>query len=134
MPFSIPAFNLTVAVFDFHSTPLPPVTPRLTCLGNLAIGRVSRVVEWEARTNAAPRSLAMSSCLLVPKLTDIRDAACSGGEGDLLEVPQGSGRIYWVTYVEDVAKGFDNEHRMVIMQKVFTYGPFAIYRWPTPMP
>lgn len=134
MSFSIPAFNLDVNIYDFHTTPMPPVALRGTCLGNLATGRVSRVVEWEARTNASPRSLAMSSCLLVPKLTDIRDAACAGGEGDLLEVPAGSGRIYWVTYVEDIGKGFDNEHRMVIMQKVFTYGPFAIYRWPTPMP
>jgi hypothetical protein len=62
---------------------------------------------------------------LFPPGTDIRDG--SGPSGiDSLECPAGSGRYYYVTNVDDIAKGFANEHRYALVQK---YPP-----WPEPIP
>jgi hypothetical protein len=63
---------------------------------------------------------------LVPALTDIRDQFNAFTGKDTVEVPFASNRFYWVTYVDDVAKGFDNEHRLAFLQKVGN--------WPVPMP
>lgn len=74
--------------------------------------------------------------LLLPPLTDIRDASCNGFS-DVVEVPSASGRWYVVMYVDDVAKGFANEYRTANLVKM---GPDAIPTavnfpyWPTPIP
>lgn len=68
--------------------------------------------------------------------TDIRDNACSGAS-DLVELPAGSGRWYFVVYVDDVAKGDPNEYRQAYIAKAYTsadpnYLNFPY--WPSPIP
>lgn len=48
--------------------------------------------------------------LLLPSLTDVRGPQDVDGE-DVVECPQGSGRFYRVTFVDDIGKGYPNEHR-----------------------
>lgn len=73
--------------------------------------------------------------LLLDTGTDIR-AAWNGGSPDWVEVPAGSKRIYAVTFVDDVAKGFANEYRIALIEwsldggSMFTV-PFA---FPVPLP
>lgn len=131
--FSMPVFNLSVSVWHTPGSHMPPPMPAdLTVMGNLANGRVAHLPVWLPRPPALSAQ-SMSSSLLIPKLTDIRDSSCSGGP-DVVEVPTGSGRFYWVSYVDDIAKGFGNEHRWAVIQKIWTYGSWAIYRWPSPIP
>jgi hypothetical protein len=75
--------------------------------------------------------------LLLPALTDIRDKASTPGHGpDLVEVPVGSGRWYCPQVVDDIGKGFANEHRFATLQKVWAdFGPFTnLPSWPAPIP
>jgi hypothetical protein len=131
--FAIPAFNLDVAVWHhFGTDPDHRPAPDFVVKGNLANGRVAHLPVWQPAPPAISEQR-MSSSLLIPKGTDIRDISCSGGP-DVVEVPEFSGRFYWVTYVDDIAKGFDNEHRWAVLQKIYTYGRWAIYRWPSPIP
>jgi hypothetical protein len=62
---------------------------------------------------------------LVSAFTDLRDTN-NASNFDTVEIPAGSGRFYIVLMVEDVAKGFLNEHRMAFIRKSGT--------WPTPIP
>jgi hypothetical protein len=48
---------------------------------------------------------------------------------DLVEVPAGTGRFYRVQWVDDLGKGFDNEHRFALLLQTNTFSP-----WPIPMP
>jgi len=58
------------------------------------------------------------SVLLVAALTDLRDHfSTPGTHGDSIEVPAGSGRKYYCYIVDDVGKGFPNEHRYAILLK-----------------
>jgi len=62
---------------------------------------------------------------LLPALSDVRGVQCAGG-ADTLEFPPATGRFYTVVRVDDVAKGFANEHRVV----------YAVQSgvWPAPIP
>jgi len=74
--------------------------------------------------------------LLLPAGTDIRDPYC-GGVGDLVEVPEGTGRWYVVILVDDVGKGFDNEYRLAAITKVSSsvyVNDFGFMIWPSPIP
>lgn len=131
--FNMPVFNLAAFIWHNFGTNVdhrPP--PDLEVNVNLANGRVAHLPVWTAAPPAI-QALSMSSSVLLPKLTDIRDNSCSNGP-DVIEIPKNSGRFYWVSYVDDIAKGFDNEHRWAVVQKIFTYGRWQIYRWPSPIP
>jgi len=135
MAFVIPAFNLTVDIFD--RAPYPWVTPRISVMGNLAFSRrgASTSVFWP------DNEWGVLPYLLVPAGTDIRDNSSYGAlspNADAVEVPAGSGRFYLVTSVEDIGKGFPNEHRCAIITKVYEdidgTGTFPGLLWPRPMP
>lgn len=57
--------------------------------------------------------------LLLPVGTDVRGPqdtvsntdASTQVKGDYVECPSGSGRYYVVAFVDDIGKGFTNEHR-----------------------
>lgn len=73
--------------------------------------------------------------LLCPKLQDVRPAT-DVAVADLLEIPAGSKRLYVVLHVDDVAKGFANEYRIVFCCRVaqavvFTTSTVAV---PSPLP
>jgi hypothetical protein len=67
--------------------------------------------------------------VLFPRYTDIRGPH-PGALGDLLEVPQGTGRLYLVAVVEDAHKGFPNEYRIAVCQAMWSQP--GGWRYPTP--
>lgn len=122
MTFIVPEMPLSVNIWTEDSG--PPAPPRLTCAGNLAFGR--RVSFFTDLGNASTAILGQM-VLLVPAGTDIRDASTTS-DSDVIEVPAGSSRIYIVVYVDDMGKGFPNEHRFAIIQK------HPEFVWPIPIP
>lgn len=131
--FALPVFNISCNIWHGGLTHMPPSgVPDLVVNGNLANGRVWHLPVWQRRLPGLG-AMSMSSSILFPKGTDVRDVSTTTGP-DIIECPAGTGRLYWVTYVDDIARGFGNEHRWVVMQKVWTYDAFSIYRWPTPIP
>lgn len=118
MSYNLPTFNLTANIWRFANYPADP--PTLTSLANLVFG---------GRTNPVGGSDVIANVfVLLPKDTDIRDSYClSTTEGDIVELPAGTGRIYITLYVDDSGKGFSNEHRIAILQK---FGN----SWPVPIP
>jgi len=116
MPYALPTFNLACNLWHVpHPVTNPPdvISP---C--NLTPGQ--RIADQNASVTQP------CMYLLLPKLTDIR---CQyegvGGGDDLCEVPAGSGRYYTVIYVDDIGKGFANEHRFALI---------AMYKAPAPLP
>lgn len=135
MPFVLPEFNLSVNIFS--RTAPPWTTPRLTVLGNLAFSR--RVAVQSNWWNQNEFMVLMY--LLLPPGTDVRDNSGFGGSAasaDIVEAPAGSGRFYLVDSVDDIGKGFPNEHRCAILSKAFAdvggTGTFPGVLWPQPMP
>lgn len=63
--------------------------------------------------------------VMLPSATDIRPPNSAGG-ADKVEMPAGSGRFYQVQFVDDIGKGFPNEHRFAILAQMGV--------WPTPIP
>lgn len=123
MAFTLPNFNLSV---DIWRAGLNPATdpPSLTVMANLAWGRRGASPSTGGTGSAGVVTLA--EILLLPALTDVRsDEKCGGGD-DSVEAPSGTGRIYKVIYVDDIGKGFANEHRGCILK--------AVTGWPAPIP
>jgi hypothetical protein len=67
--------------------------------------------------------------LLCPALTDLRWQPFYN-QYDVVEVPLGSNRWYFVMDVDDIAKGFTNEHRFAVIQKL----NIAPFEWDDPIP
>jgi len=114
-----PTFNLTC---NLKTGPLHTVT-RLSPICNLAWGRRVNVASTGGTSEIGVPLVTVT--LLLPALTDIRGPQSSGGP-DLVEVPAGSGRTYLVAMVDDIGKGFANEHRAAVLQQTGI--------WPTPIP
>lgn len=120
MAFVLPTFNLSVNLWR------PPATyaadpPTDTFNAQL------RAPDQTAATVNPTSSLRAQPQLLCAPGTDIRDTFCApGGSFDTVEVPAGSGRYYSVVCVDDIAKGFTNEHRYALLTK-------QAY-WPAPIP
>jgi len=134
MAFTLPDFNISVEIYN--RTPFPPVTPRLTVMGNLAFSRRTARSTFEWNDN----EFGILMYLLLPALTDVRDDSSFGGSAasaDIVQAPAGSGRFYLVTSVDDIGKGFPNEHRCALLQKVYAdvggTGTFPGVLWPRPM-
>jgi len=125
MGFSIPQFPLICNIFtagDFT------VAARQQSPCNLQMG----VKRQTGLPNQAPvlADSAATMYLLLPATTDIRDSL-NASSFDGVECPAGSGRYYFVNFVDDVAKGFLNEYRAAFMSKI--NGPGGA-PWPTPIP
>lgn len=121
MGFTVPNFNITCNVW--HGPNVPPAPPDATEDCNLAYGR---------RVNLGPISEDFDSgvvmTLLLPPGTDVRSVPQSS-YGDTFEVPAGTGRFYTTIGVDDIGKGFPNEHRAAILIPTPAFG-----LWPTPYP
>lgn len=137
MAFVVPTFNLNMDIFTPQlGTLAPPTVPRLSVLCNLTPGRRVVLAELEAATNQGFQGQG-AMFALVPAGTDIRDAFCAQAAGDFVQVPAGSNRWYMVVWVDDVAKGFSNEYRLVALEKIGSQlsSNFHVgYQWPTPIP
>jgi hypothetical protein len=121
MAFSVPTFNLTCNIWRGASG--PPAPPSVVAECNLAWGR--RVSHFPSGLGVDPAS---AMTLLLPVGTDIRSLVCATGS-DWVEVPAGTGRFYVVLGVDDVGKGFPNEHRAALLLPTDNFGP-----WPSPIP
>lgn len=123
MAFVLPTFNLTCDIYSWGST--IPGTPRIAnqpCQ--------LRAPSLTTRTSLTGLTVGgMTSYLLLPPGVDIRDMNSTPiSSGDFVEVPSGSGRVYLVIYVDDIARGFPNEHRLAILTKNVSFP------WPVPTP
>jgi hypothetical protein len=131
MAFVLPNFNLTC---NIHSVVAGVHTFRLGSPCNLALGRRTGLILGAGVQDNGFDALTPS--LLLPALTDIRDSSC-GGEMDIVEVPAGTGRWYLVAGVDDIGKGFANEHRVATLFKTWGFpgnGSGLTAPWPTPIP
>lgn len=128
MAYTQPQYNLVCSVYEPdvpNVAAIPSFPPRILvqpCA--LVYGRRVNVASTGG-TGAAGIPLKCMD-LLVPALTDIRGLA-DAASFDIVECPAGSGRWYWVYYVDDIGKGWPNEHRVA--------GLFAIEgTWVPPYP
>lgn len=126
MSFTVPSFPFNCNIRTSRGIAGPP---RIVSPCNLAWGR--RVSHPSVQTDATDplSSFQGTVTLLLPAGTDIRDGWNSTGE-DGVEVPAGSGRFYKAYYVDDIGKGFANEHRGAVLVKIGN----ALGFWPTPVP
>jgi len=121
--FVLPNFNLHVNIWRATSNPAVD-PPDVTAMGNLAWGK--RVSAPASGGTGSLGVVFVAPVLLLPAHTDIRsDEKCATGD-DFVEVPAGTGRIYVVIYVDDLGKGFSNEHRGALLT--------AVSGWPQPIP
>lgn len=145
MAFRVPAMPLTCNIWrqgNPYGNP-PDVVSRC----NLSMGRRVQQFVYPATTDPSPTNpafefLSLELGLLLPKGTDIRPAELFGIiVGDMVEVPAGTGRWYWVTAVDDVGKGFANEYRFAVVTQLTAQWLGKIGSnwgspppWPAPIP
>lgn len=116
MAFRVPTFNSICNVYGYDQgvPPIPPEVeprqPQQEC--QLTWGR--RVQVSSGAGPAAEGSLTLTMSLLLPRGNDIRGPQDVRGR-DVVEVPAGTGRWYYVVAVDDVGKGFDNEYRCALL-------------------
>jgi hypothetical protein len=128
MGFRVPTFNLrcNISAAPFAGGPYIPDPPyRLTDqVCQLTYGTRVNVASTGGTTDRGVIVQTMN--LLLPARTDVRGPQ-NGPILDMVEVPAGSGRWYSVVFVDDIGRGFTNEHRTAAIYAV----PGA---WPTPCP
>lgn len=111
MPYRLPNLNILCNIFPCNTpnTPGVPLNPAraLNVPCQLCHGRRVNV---RVQTSTPVRNQGQAMSLLLVAGTDIRGPQDSVSF-DLVEVPAGTGRWYWVNFVDDVAKGFTNEYR-----------------------
>lgn len=124
MPYRLPTFNLLCNIgkgdvlFDFWPVGKYVGAPRIAdqpCA--LVFGRRVNAPQLDAYLDGSTPKYLMS--LLLPKLTDIRATQSADGFADAVEVPAGSGRWYGVGAVDDIGKGYANEHRSALLVAIF---------------
>jgi len=119
MPYPIRTFPLTAAIWRAGMPVAGPPAVVTPC--NVAFGRRVHVVFDSTGLEAG----ALLALLLFPAGTDVRDNVMAPG-ADVVECPQGSGRVYGGLYVNDLGSGFSNEHRFAGCEKLAP--------WPAPLP
>ena len=121
MSFRTPTFNLTANVWRNASG--PPAPPDLVVACNLAYGRRVASNQGIADPSGEP-----FLTLLLPPGSDIRSDKCASS-ADWVECPAGTGRYYRTLGVDDIGKGFPNEHRAATLVASTAFGT-----WPQPIP
>lgn len=122
MAYSLPTFNLICDIYTTVVAGYPPVFAtkvlRLAAVPcALVYGR--RVNMGVSFTSGGVSAIPQQSMtLLLPALTDIRGFQDSLLCVDIVEVPSGSGRWYRVPWVDDIGKGYANEHRFALILPV----------------
>lgn len=121
MTFQPPSFNLHCNVWRAGNA--PPAVPDATFDCNLAWGK--RVSSYQG-VITSPNEPLMT--LLLPVGEDVRGPQ-TGAADACIEVPAGTGRFYTVIGLDDIGKGFPNEHRAAILAWTTAFG-----NWPVPIP
>lgn len=106
MAYVQPTFNLIANIWRAGNPVINPPDVVADC--NLAYGRRVNVASTGGTTLQGAPLIAMN--LLMPQGTDIRGPQDTVGP-DTVECPAGTGRYYGVFFVDDIGKGFANEHR-----------------------
>lgn len=109
MAYTLPTFIVPVNIWRSASSVLDP--PDVEAVGNMQFGRAVRMTAMETSETLPSYMVAY---LLLPKDTDVRDNLMPGG-ADHVEVPAGSEIFYKVDFVENIARGFTNEHRVAVL-------------------
>lgn len=112
MGFEVPQMPLTFNAWHHANGAAPVGPPDVTGDCNLAWGKRVAVPSTGGTGFVGVPLFTMT--LLVVVGTDLRDRLEAGGS-DTVEVPAGSGRMYECVYVDDLGKGFANEHRGAIL-------------------
>lgn len=144
MGFSPPTFNLTCNIWRRASVvggPLPPPAADVVSQCNLSFAR-NRQVQTAFQSVSGKYTAYVSVELLLPARTDVRGhfASTAVWDGDLIEVPAGTGRYYTCHFVEDVGRGFLNEYRLALLLQLsseiitLTESTWGSYAWPRPTP
>jgi hypothetical protein len=137
MAFTVPTFPILCNIYTGQA--YPPGAPRganVPC--NLAYGRrvASPVQDQTLPSDGYPQG--PLAHLLVEKGTDIRDRFNNNPSpnADIVECPAGTGRYYRVEIVDDIGRGFPNEHRFATMQKMSGVNSEWVGwpAWPVPIP
>ena len=131
MAYTVPTFNLTCNLFRYTGAAYVNL---FNFPGNLQMGRR---VPYILTGMTDGDNLPLSPYLLCPIATDVRDLSTGQAKNDVVEVPAGSGRWYGVLGVDDVAKGFPNEFRICVLDKIGWYAPWVAHGftpWPSPIP
>ena len=129
MAFTVPEFPLLCNVFNGPWLTKSLRTSNVPC--NLGLGKRTLFFAGDY----IPGGSQVTSQLLLPPLTDVRSQLLAANE-DVLEIPQGSSRWYLVAGVEDIGKGFPNEHRVAMVvqfSQLFDPTTYAGAVWPVPM-
>lgn len=106
MAYTLPQFNLAC---NIGSGAVPAFfIPRISGQ-SCALVYGKRVSEMTEVTTGTVATLIMH--ILFPAGTDVRGREVVGGASDLIECPAGTGRWYTVASVDDIGKGWPNEHR-----------------------
>jgi len=133
MAFTVPEFPITCEIW---TGPWLSKVLRLTAVPcNLAWGKRCNTFP-QTETDPTVNNDSPLMVLLLPALTDIRNRIISGVT-DLVECPSGSGRWYAVAGVDDIGKGFPNEHRaawLLQVSKFLNPTTFAGLTPPIPWP
>jgi len=118
--FVVPQFNLVCDIWTG-----PPVTgPFVPPAGAPRLAGQSCALVYGSRTNVSSTGGTTSAGvalqtmnLLLPGGTDVRGPQDATAV-DVVECPTGSGRWYAVTFVDDIGKGWANEHRTASLQAI----------------
>lgn len=112
MAFRLPTFNLQCHISqpDVLGTPGIPTAPYRIVYQDCQLTYGRRVQVASTGGTTLPGVLVLVMNLLLPPLTDVRGPQDIAGF-DMVEVPADSGRWYQVVGVDDIGKGFANEHR-----------------------
>ncbi len=149
MAFRLPTFNLNVNIWRNGNAVTNP--PDVQTAGNLVGGHhgfmtFSGMTSTTILVNSRTVQLNLQCMtLLLPKLADIRPPTGAFPTvvwGDCVEVPAGSLRYYAVNQVDDIGKGFANEHRFALLVPLTGATEELVYNmnwneppnWPTPIP
>jgi hypothetical protein len=112
MAFRLPSFNILCNITqpDIPGFPAIPLLPirinNQPC--QLTFGR--RVNVTTTGGTGIPGILTIAMSLLLPPRVDVRGPQDTVSF-DMAEVPAGSGRWYYCVGVDDIGRGFSNEHR-----------------------
>lgn len=112
MAYTVPSFNLlcNIEMPDIAGVPAIPSGPPRIANQPCALVYGRRVNVASTGGTGDPGVPLQGMNLLLPPGVDIRGPQ-DVVSFDMVECPAGSGRWYWVFFVDDIGKGWPNEHR-----------------------
>jgi len=108
--FNLPQFNLEVGIFTSNSYDDGPNISTVGCLR-----RYPSQNNMEQGGSNSQNDYRWMMEILLPALTDVRPPCLNAGLNTFIECPLGARRFYRVLAVDDIAKGYPNEHRFCLV-------------------